>query len=363
MFSRPVDPELSEPGLPSDKGEERLVTAQEKYEAFKKGVEETRKKTKAECEKRKAEHEKRKAELEKRRAELDRQLAELAEEERLEEIDLAAQLEDLKLQAEVEAAESKMLLSLTPYDNVPCAPGANSTVKFPCCADGDECLSDNICHFTHRPNSVQSGFYVAGCTDQTGKDAACIQACSGNAEPDIVYNSTTSLWHCCGTDSNGITAYDRPTNESFQAPAPDTLSKFSISTSSSSLQSAKISAMLSSTSTSRSSTAPSSASPSPSPTPSPAASENSSGLSGGVKAGISVGVILGVAYIILFLTLAYLVGKRQRRSENDATASANRQQKHEYPRQELPEPQHEVPGQNLDPELDHNRSFHELSNR
>jgi len=95
-----------------------------------------------------------------------------------------------------------------------------------CCAIGDTCLADGLCHYTHpkpaAPNVV-TGYYVGGCTDSTLSSTACNPSCSDLDLTDIVYNQTTKTWACCGT-TNGIVHCGTPTLETFKAPAPSALS-------------------------------------------------------------------------------------------------------------------------------------------
>ncbi|KAI4248967.1 MAG: hypothetical protein LQ352_005785, partial [Teloschistes flavicans] len=45
-----------------------------------------------------------------------------------------------------------------------------------CCAHGDFCMENSICHFTHTQANT-SGYYVAGCTDASHSSPACSSRC------------------------------------------------------------------------------------------------------------------------------------------------------------------------------------------
>lgn len=145
--------------------------------------------------------------------------------------------------------------------------------------------------------------YMGGCTDPSYSAASCPISCSDLHLPDVVYNQTTKIWHCCGL-INGSVRCDTPTDETFSAPAPSALSvTFSVGPTPVTAAS------------SPSSTSPTTSPSSTSPTTSPSASQTSDpqatggGLSGGAKAGIGVGcAIVGVAIIGL---LAWFFSRRR----------------------------------------------------
>ncbi len=104
---------------------------------------------------------------------------------------------------------------LTPQDSHVC--GSDTSAQY-CCANGDTCEGDSICHFTH-PQENTSGYYLGGCTDITFPGPACSEKCCMLAPVcsrrhtsrmlinvpfsvsyetnDIVYNSSSGLWACC----------------------------------------------------------------------------------------------------------------------------------------------------------------------
>ena len=149
-----------------------------------------------------------------------------------------------------------------------------------------------------------------------------------NNKPDIMYNSITSLWRCCGTKVDGTPDCDEPTEETFQAPTLDSLSKFSITTLSSlTSQSTKTSASLSPTSIPVASASLGNSST----TAIPAAGgnrESSSRLSPGAIGGISVEAIVGVICISLLSLLLSRARKRQRQAESVALMASSKEQQY-----------------------------------
>lgn len=183
---------------------------------------------------------------------------------------------------------------------VPCGQTNASTPNVPCCVSGDYCLTNGLCHYT-RSLDGGSGYYAAGCTDKTYKDTtACPQLCDDRAKKDVVYNSSTNLWNCCGEDmATGNANCGDPTDESFDAPAENQLQTYY--TAGSTLTSTK----------------PSSASRTATKTPTTSAA-SSSGLSTGAAAGI--GVACGIVGLALIGFLVFFLFRRRRRGlEGDST--------------------------------------------
>jgi len=110
---------------------------------------------------------------------------------------------------------------------VPCGSPNTTTPYVPCCASGDYCLADGLCHYTHSANGG-SGYYAGGCTDPTWKDsAACPHLCDDRTVRDVVWNATSALWNCCGANAaNGNAQCNAPTDETFNAPAPAALQTY-----------------------------------------------------------------------------------------------------------------------------------------
>ncbi|KAL8813200.1 MAG: hypothetical protein Q9223_005650 [Gallowayella weberi] len=189
-------------------------------------------------------------------------------------------------------------------------------------------------------------------------------------QPDIVYNLTTGLWRCCGIDSKGDVDCDNPKGKTFQAPAPGSLSKFSLSRTSITSQGTQTST--SSASSQSSTTISSTTSSTPittAPPPAVTITGGSSDLSSGAKAGISVGVILGVAILALLSAILYKTSRN--RQQDPQPAPTHIREKKELdkryqgssPPQELSQDahsRHEMAGQRWDSELDGTRTRHEL---
>lgn len=165
---------------------------------------------------------------------------------------------------------------------VPCGSTNTTTPNVPCCASGDYCLADGLCHYTHSANGG-SGYYAAGCTDRTWKDtAACAHLCDDRVLRDVVWNGTSSLWNCCGANAaNGNPQCEAPTDETFNAPAP------------SALQTYYVAGAAATRAATHSATARAHA-----------------GLSAGAAAGI--GVVCGIAGVAVLGGLAYMVWRRRR---------------------------------------------------
>src|ERR1700761_1661139 len=58
----------------------------------------------------------------------------------------------------------------------PCGPVNDTNKVVPCCYNGDYCMSDGICHYTHSLVGG-SGYYVAGCTDPYFSDPVSQNRC------------------------------------------------------------------------------------------------------------------------------------------------------------------------------------------
>jgi hypothetical protein len=190
----------------------------------------------------------------------------------------------------------------------PCGPLNSTNPQVSCCARGDQCLSDNICHRDGSSKGA-SGYYTAGCTDEA-YGPGCSNRCGkcysllmfiilvgsntretgGVKIPEINFNPSTNLWYCCGMNRAGKSNCDTPVGGSFSAPAPANLLVYY--------------------------TAPASGS---------ATAVTSSGLSAGAQAGIGVGVAI---FIIATVGFAATILMRRRRKK---LLLQNRQEVHQQP--------------------------------
>jgi hypothetical protein len=67
----------------------------------------------------------------------------------------------------------------------PCGPVNNTNPVVPCCVNGDYCMSDGFCHYTHSEEGG-SGYYSASCTDPTYESHVCQNRCGKKAVPQYV---------------------------------------------------------------------------------------------------------------------------------------------------------------------------------
>ncbi|KAF4632998.1 hypothetical protein G7Y89_g5122 [Cudoniella acicularis] len=212
----------------------------------------------------------------------------------------------------------------------PCGPVNDTNQVVPCCVNGDYCMSDGFCYYTHSL-SGGSGYYVASCTDPTYLSPVCQNRCVNDKSLDAVYNPSSSLWACCTNATSDVQCY-APFDETFDGPPPQSLSTlFYIPATGFSPTSQQITA----TSTSSSSTSLAASTTSvitPPTTSSGAPKSQDSGLSTGTKAGIGVGVGLGVIVIALLL----LILLRQRRNFTLGAARPTLAEAHEKPATEDP---------------------------
>ncbi|QGA16158.1 hypothetical protein EYB26_003825 [Talaromyces marneffei] len=133
----------------------------------------------------------------------------------------------------------------------PCGPINETNPVVSCCADGDFCLSDNICAYTSHSNVGGSGYYSAGCSDGTlmekGSSSACSNRCADTGLPDVVYDSSSGSWKCCGGNESERKCQS-PTNETFIGGAPSNLFTIWVAGSSTTIASTSTSASTSTTS-------------------------------------------------------------------------------------------------------------------
>lgn len=164
---------------------------------------------------------------------------------------------------------------------------------------------------------------MGGCTDESFNAPACNPACTDLDPSDVVYNQTTSNWHCCG-QTNGTIHCDDPTTESFQAPAPSALvatymvpSVVQTAASSTSASTSASTSTSTSTSTSMSTSMSNTTTHTSSATQSSSSSSNnggSSGLSRVTQDGIGIGVTIAGVAILGLLGLFFLRRRCQQRA-------------------------------------------------
>ena len=211
----------------------------------------------------------------------------------------------------------------------PCGNLNTTHPSLPCCGGIDICMTNNLCFHTYSGTGM-SGYYVAGCTSGNSSDPSCSARCCTSAvqstyasnwltillhadsesRPDVVWNSTSSLWQCCGTDSNNEVACESPTKDNFNAPAPESLVAYFTIPNNFVATSTSI-VTLTSTSTSTHTTVASSSSPTSNST------KSSAGVSAGAAAGIGIGcAIAGICFILILVTLWRRHTDGQRKSQH-----------------------------------------------
>ena len=119
--------------------------------------------------------------------------------------------------------------------------------------------------------------------------------------PDIVYNYSNSLWHCCGT-RDGNPACDEPMKETFQAPPPVDLPKFTEDVTSLARAPPSISSVHPTTKTITSIIRTASG------TTSPASANPSHQLDTAAKAGVGIGA--SMVFLIFGIIIWYILAKR-----------------------------------------------------
>ncbi|KAH8689196.1 hypothetical protein BGW36DRAFT_391968 [Talaromyces proteolyticus] len=197
------------------------------------------------------------------------------------------------------------ILSVPPSS--PCGPINETNPVVPCCAQGDSCLSNNICAYNTHSDGGGSGYYSAGCSNGGFSDAdsrsVCASRCADTGLPDITYDSLDGFWKCCGGNYNERDCQS-PTNESFIAPAPSSLVTYWVVGSSTT-----------------SSTPPTSITTSTTTAAAPSNSETQisdathSALSVGAE--VAIGVCAGVGSLVLLAGIFILLRRRHRRTKRN----------------------------------------------
>lgn len=185
-------------------------------------------------------------------------------------------------------------------------PGTRTqTGHYRCCGIKDTCLGYGICHHDKSTHG-RSNFYIAGCNDPEYADSiACNGICNTQRRPDIVFDSNTSLWSCCGTGEDGQLRCDEPGQLEFLAPAPDILAKTN------STETVNGTMLGTATITLAGARATTTASDSHS---------SAHGLSTAAQAGIAIGVIVPVVF---FGVVAFFIMKRRQAAKRQAIEMRN----------------------------------------
>ena len=218
----------------------------------------------------------------------------------------------------------------TTHPNATLCPSSSAGGPETCCTGDDICLPDGLCELAETPANGGSGFYLAYCSDDSfgppcnkhcGKPPApqgpppplwpaLTRALGADTAgvPDVVFNSTTSLWACCSGSSDGDVNFplcSQPLNETFQAAAPVSLIAQAA---------AATSAIATSASSVASTSAASSAATTSAPSSTPSSDADTGGLSTGSKVGIGVGV--GLGGLMLILAVSFFLSRYWRREDN-----------------------------------------------
>ena len=174
-----------------------------------------------------------------------------------------------------------------------------------------------------------------------------------------MFNTTTMLWHCCGTRNDGQPACDQPTDETFRAPAPEQLAIFDVSSMTLPSILPEPTSTSSSTSAASSTNLATATSSNDSPHESNTSHAATSELSKGAKAGISVGVIFGVALMLLLSAILYRIIKKQNQAARVPSVGQldGEQTLYETTAQQR---MSEMQGQSIKHELDSDRRYSEL---
>lgn len=184
--------------------------------------------------------------------------------------------------------------------------------------------------------------------DPTFKSPSCSSRCTDHNWGDVVYNSTSYLWACCGTP----TACDNPTNETFSAPAPEQLLAAA-----SSQSVTRAAAFSSQPRRIAASSIVSKATVTVSNTPSAAIEQPTSSLNGSAKAGVGIGVVVAAVAMVALVAWVILLRRKLRR-HGQARGSMGRRaggmmgEGLRMDPQEIPVPEQELIGYSLPHEME-----------
>ncbi|KAI0148825.1 hypothetical protein GGR57DRAFT_474399 [Xylariaceae sp. FL1272] len=197
----------------------------------------------------------------------------------------------------------------------PCGPVNASVPVVPCCANGDVCLENGICHYFHDLDGG-SGYYAAGCTDEDWKGGNCVQRCADHNRPDIVPIGGNS-WACCKVNDDNSIDCSNPTTETYViAAATELATIYSLPGDGFAYTSLPLTSPTSSSAISTASTSTTSTSQTQTPTSTSASSDNN-GLSAAASAGIGVGAGLGIIVVGIVLFIMYRRSRNRKAAQQD----------------------------------------------
>ncbi|KAI1270422.1 hypothetical protein F5Y18DRAFT_12817 [Xylariaceae sp. FL1019] len=199
----------------------------------------------------------------------------------------------------------------------PCGPVNASVPVVPCCANGDACLENGICHYFHELDGG-SGYYAAGCTDEDWKGGNCVHRCADQGRPDIVPIGGNT-WACCKVNDDNSIDCTNPTTETYVIAAATELALlYSLPGEGFAYTSLPLTSPTSNPTIATASTFTTSTSQTQTPTQNPDSSDNTSNaLSPAASAGIGVGAGLVVINIGVVLFLLYRRSRKRKAAQPD----------------------------------------------
>lgn len=154
-------------------------------------------------------------------------------------------------------------------------------------------MSNGLCFFS-QSKVGGSGYYASGCTDAKYNAGSCPDLCNDQGRLDVVYNTSSQVWSCCGGTSKQINC-GNPTKETFGAPAPGDLLAYFVAGKDINASSSTVSTSATSSPTSKSS------------------GDSGSGLSPGAAGGLGAGIAVVVLLLIGVVAFFGILRKRRRR--------------------------------------------------
>lgn len=252
----------------------------------------------------------------------------------------------------------------SPRYMVPCGEPSATSGILNCCDIGanNTCLSNSICY---DPNTLTGTYYLSPCTDPIYSASECPQYCSecsplsirstyadrlsaenrGNMDQlYVVYDSLARLWRCCSSHPDGTSDCSDPTDETFEAPEPRSLS--TIYPSSTSNPTGRLS-LDSQSSSSRFSHPPSSSPTSAAsitskdaPTSTSVASSKLS--SGTLPARLIAGIVIGSVAGFALIPVAWFCFRLWRRKYKPRAEGTHEQDRHRDSQRKTPTPKKDV---------------------